>query len=327
MMNLTILRWLRYGHRHESGTAMTEFVFFLPIWITVFIGILNLGKVGIASTQVQVQAQKDLWAKAIPVSDGFQAEHMSPRVAAPVTAAGYFADAGETGNPQAGIDSLWGTLNPAFMEVRGHYGESCVVTKPLQPFMQDGIEPTCSAKEVLGQDDTNRYPHRLLNDTLDEVSFSGGWTEILATAVGMSGLIQSMAAGIRYGSVFGEKSETVEMFAGVASFTTSSHWDVMVAPRPLTGIEGDTVTFGVAFLAAKLDSNYEHYQQFGKTNWGGGDGTADTPTADTGDIDDQTEEGIDEQCDSVPEYDDDPDDNPDTPPPPKTPEQEKCENR
>lgn len=318
------ISWIRRLRGDESGTAMTEFVFFLPVWIVLFIGILNLGKIGIASTVVQVQTHRDLWEQAIQVPEGFLAgSHMSPRTAAPVTAAGYFGVAGGAGNPQPALDTAEGTATGAGMLVRGHYGESCVRTIPLEPLMQNGIEPTCSAEEVLGQSDTNRYPHTLLNDTLDERSFSGGWTGILASAVGASGLIPAIAAGIRYGSVFSESSDTVELFGGAASFNTSSHMDVIVAPRPISGIEADTVTFGIAFLAAKLDDNYMHYQQFGKTNWGGGDGTADTPTADTDSIDEQTEDGIDEDCDEILDsWDEDAD-----PPQPKPDGYDACDNR
>lgn len=308
-------------HGDESGTAMTEFVFFLPVWIVVFVGIINLGQIGITATKVEVTAQKNLWDKALQVPEGFMGgSHMSPRSAAPVTGAAYAGVAGAEGNPQSEIDIAEGLAMGVGMEVQGHYGESCVRTVPLQPLMQDGIEPTCKATDVLGTDKT-RYPHLLLNDTLAEQSFSGGWEGVLASAVGASGLVPAIAAGIRYGSVFAEESDTVSLLGGAGSITAAAHFDVIVAPRPISGLEADTVTFAIAFLAAKLDKNYKHYQQFGKTNWGGGDGTRDTPSANEEDIENQTEQDKEKECDRLRDsWDEDAD-----PPQPKPEGLDKCD--
>lgn len=325
MRHLRALRRLRVAHDDERGTALTEFTLFLPIWIVVFIGILNLGKIGIDSTVVQAQAQKELWDQAIAVTDGFEGEHMLPAGAAGAGAAKYGELFLDGDNPQQEIDGAEGLTMTASLGVYGHYGESYQRTVLLESFMQDGIEPKEKPSEVLGYDPP-RYAHTLLNDTLGERSFSGDWTDILAEAVAASGLIPSLAAGIRYGSVFAEKSKTTSLLGGAADVTSASHWDVLVAPSPITGDGGTEITFGVAFLAAKLDENYKNYQQFGKTNWGGQDGTEDTPTADEDEIWDNIDDKVDEDCEPILDSWD-PDDADEDPPVPKPDGWDNCNNR
>ena len=321
-MTLSELRTclLRLNH-DERGSSLTEFTFFLPIWIVVFVGIMNLGDVGIFSTKIQLQAQKELWDKVIQVTEGFEGEHMSPRIAAFPTAAGYFDIAGHPDNPQQVLDNIEGGASFIGMQFFGHYGESFDKSLILQPIMPNGINPTFSANEVLGQDDSGRFPHRLLNDTLLEQDFGGGFADIIGAVIGASGFVPALGAGVRYGSVFSFKSGTKTFYGGAGSYGTEAGWDAIVGPRALTGTEADLVPVTMAFVMFKLDDKYLHYQQFGKENWGGGFGAADVdaPSSEE-DFENQNQDAIDAerdaQCDAINNSGYDPDADPPQPKPP-----------
>lgn len=288
-------------HRAEDGAALTEFTLFLPIWIVVFVGIVNLGAHGLHSTKVQLQAQRDLWQQAITVTGGFEGDHMSPLIAAPATSGGYFNVAGISGNDQPGNDTAEGTVTLVAMGAFGHYGESTEKSSiPMYPFVPSSVRGKFQPTEIMGMDDTNRYPHKLLNDTVGDRDIGNSTIgDIIATVIAASGLPHSLGAGIRYGSVFANKTETGTLFGGAASYSAGAHYDVLVAPRALAGVEAE-MPFFIAYALFKTDDKYDEYQMFGKENWGGGHGAADTPdSSEWEDADDQADEDIDAQCNSI----------------------------
>lgn len=299
-------RRIRDFFRDERGSAMTEFTMFLPVWITVMIGVINLGKFGMHATNVRVEAQKDLWNQAIAISGDFAAEgeHLIPLAAGIEAAAKYGELAGKEGNDQPVIDGIEAATNAAGLGLFGHYGESYEKTLPLDAVFDLPVEPEFQASEVLQLDDQSRYPHALLNDSLGDANMDlSGSSNILGTILGSlisaSGFHHSAGAGIRYGSVFAEKSESGSFIAGRGNYTAAAHYDVLVPPRALTGAETE-LAFAFAFVLFKADERYGEYMQFGTENWGGDFGAADTPGEDEwAGAQDEADEDIEEQCKAI----------------------------
>ncbi len=296
-MSLSKLRQLllRFG-RSEDGASITEFVIFLPIWIMVFIGIINLGRVGIFGTKVQLRAQRELWNKSIQVTSQFESiEHQSAVGSAVITAAAYGQVAGLPNNDQVGNDGVEAIATGVGMGAYGHFGESAEKAFiPASLAVPSAIRGKYDPKEVLGQDDTNRYPHKIVNDTLAAQSFSGGIASIITTVIAASGFVQSTAAGIRYGSVFSSYNESSTFIGRYGDFSAGAHFDALVSPRALKGAEAEAVPFAIAFLLFKADEEYDEFQLFGDDNWGGT--TADNSRIPDTDTDDEVDAGVEAEC-------------------------------
>lgn len=265
-------------HRAEDGSALTEFTIFLPIWIMMLVAVTSLARVGIFSTKVQLQAQKELWSKAVPLTDTnayFDSVHANPNTGYGHAVAEYARVAGLDGNPQAVNDGAE-VLSSTASLVERHYLESYdrSILPPTQPFI-DGVDVSSSPEDILEMNDTDRYPHKLLNDTVTDTSFDGGLLSFVASAAQTGGFVHYMAAGIQYGSVFADKEDSTELFGQWGTLDTQFHIDTLVPPRPLTGTEADVVPATWAWIIFKGDEKYEKYLQWGNENWGGtsGDGS------------------------------------------------------
>lgn len=304
-MSLSKLRRLILSlGRSEDGTAITEFVIFLPIWIFVFIGIINLGRVGIFSTQVQLRAQKDLWDQSVQVTSQWESiEHQSAAGAAVLTAADYFEVKNIDGNDQEGNDFAEGVATGAGMGLYGHYGESAEKAFiPASVAVPASVRGKYSPEEIMGVE-SGRFPHLIMNDTLAEADFGGSSViGIIAAAVAASGFVQSTAAGIRYGSVFTNKEETMSFISNFGSFKAGAHYDALVSPRAINGAEAEILPFSIAFLMFKADetgpgTGYKEFLLFGDENWGGGHGSDDSRTPEDTSSEEADAE-VQEECDN-----------------------------
>lgn len=278
-------------HVDEDGTAITEFTIFLPIWIMMIIAVTSLMRVGVFSTKVQLQAQKDMWSKVIPITaSGINLDHAywNPNAGYGAASVDYFRVAGIEGNPQALNDGIEGAADLVNV-VEGHYTESYTrsLLPPTEPFI-DNVDVTSSPEEVLQMDDTERYPHKLLNDTLtDNFDFGGSALSTIISLAALAGFIHHTAAGIQYGSVFGDAEGTVPLFGQWGTLETQFHCDVLVAPRPLTGADADVTPATWAFAIFKGDEEYEEYLQWGNQNW---DANGDASEFQPPDVDQQQED-------------------------------------
>lgn len=265
-------------HRREDGTALTEFVFFLPIWVMMLVAVVSLARIGMFSTKVQLQAQRDLWNEVIPLTDSgeyMDSVHANPNTGYGHAATNYYRLAGLDGNPQGVNDTAEGVSSTASL-VERHYMESYdrSILPPTQLFI-DGVEVTSSPEDVLQMDDTERYPHRLLNDTITDTSFDGGVLGAVIGAATLGGVVHYMAAGIQYGSVFADKEDSTPLFGQWGTLETGFHIDTLAPPRPLKDTEADIVPATWAWAIFKTDEKYEKYLQWGAENWGGNFGSGE----------------------------------------------------
>ncbi len=266
---------LRQLLRDERGTSMTEFVMFTPIFIVIFAGVVNLGKFGVVTTQVQMKAQQQMWDEAIQVSyslsDG--AEHattISGGGEAAATNFGYVTEAptaratGYTYN--GGVMTLLGTT--------GHWGESYGRVKPFHLISIATVEPEITAKNIISE---QPYPQAILNDGLNR-PMPDGLVGIVTSILSGSGAIPAIGAGIRYGEAFGEEVKNFNV-GRAGSFQAQAHYDVLVPPSPLKGLE-TKITFGLAWAMAQTEDNYYNLLIFGDGDGLEGDGSNGTTNVD-----------------------------------------------
>lgn len=243
-------------HADDEGTALTEFVITLPIIILLFSGIVTLGQLGMAATRVKARAQSDMWRKVVdprPIDD-----HVSPRLAA-FKGARYFSD----GEYLAGLDS-------ATTFAGGHWGESYVRVKPLalEPAARQttpGNVPGLARAPAIGEvtQDPERkigdspFAATLVKDNLDRdvLPQNKDINSILTSVTVGSGIVPYLGAGIRYGTEFGEATDTVK------GYGLQARYIVAVAPKPTSEFQ----SWGVARLSAELQPNYRNLMRWGKS--------------------------------------------------------------
>ena len=106
-------------YRPEDGSALTEFTMFLPVWVVMLIAVTSLARIGVFSTQVQLQAQRELWTAAVNVDN----IHVSPVTGYGHSIGEYGRLAGADNNPQYVNDGLE-VVSSTAAELRRHYVES-----------------------------------------------------------------------------------------------------------------------------------------------------------------------------------------------------------
>ena len=319
---LLFARLRRLLHRDERGSAMTEFIMFLPIWIVVFIGIENLGIMGMVGTQVQLKAQKELWQKAVQGPEGN--DYLLPIQGGLDAADEYSRVAGLPNNDQAANDNMEAVLVGAGWGLLGHYGESSEKsTIPGIVFMLvsnrsdiDDIKmfndavPAFLLSDIIGDLDGARYPEAVLNDSIanTDLQSTGEIGSIIQAIIGASGLVHSQGAAIRYGVVFADVDETVDgLMGGWGSVSSGAHYDVLIGPTSKSRnnlVDSEFDTWGWNYGLFKADEQYDELLVFGEENLeGDGAGNFDPENddrfKDDDDVEEAQEEGeddIEEQC-------------------------------
>lgn len=238
----------------ERGTSITEFVICLPIFIITFIAMINMAEWGIESTAVRMDAQKELWADAIPVTSSTQWTHMSPISGAADAEIELIAAGSDTsdGARIAGYAYEGGAM--VGLGLAGHWGESFYRTTPAQAHPEFAVDSIHT-----GPSDVTEAPfaRKVIDDSLTDFDRGRGGNilDIVTEVVGSTGAFQSVAAGIRYGEAFGSSNRNVNLSV-YGNENLDWNNDVLVAPKPLTGFFGTKVTFGMAWLLAQSQDNY-----------------------------------------------------------------------
>lgn len=265
MTPLDLIRRLR---RDEEGSSITEFTLFLPVWLILFVAIVNLGKVGWGTTNTQIKAQLGLWETLVGMTDYSteDPETMSPLAAGPKLAVmemdrPTYAGANTVAN---GIERATGIA----MGISGHWGESAARTVPLT---LTGIAEDMESHESIGSllDDANPYPLATLDDSLSKDDIpSAGVADILASLIQASGGLHAIGAGIRYGAVMSEELDSeIELSGGWTNVSANARYDALVPPAPLTGFSADRVPFALARLMAESDETYAVMLNWGESEW------------------------------------------------------------
>lgn len=304
---------MRHLLRDERGTALTEFILFLPVFIVCFIGLGNLITAGIGATKVEMIGQQKTWEEALQVSTSSPATHMSPLLGAEDAFGELGALAGDDANPQQTADGVERFAYNAGLGFAGHWGESferAIIPKAIS--YADNIDDlTANPHDIIGH---GSYPNLLLNDSassvLDRPEGGGALsvTDVISGLISISGFIPAQAAGIRYGVAFGEHEDDFQLMAGGPTKHYESHHDILVPPNPLSGNEHRIYTFGAAYAAMLLQEEYRVMLKYGKSEWDGGFDTGRGDQAQQ-EADDRYEEEREEACAeaiaNIPDADDD----------------------
>lgn len=250
--------------RDVRGTAMTEFVIVLPVFLVIFVGIVELGKYGVVTVQSRGSAKVETLdayfdnqtaesglLREVSNSDGFdRAAHFNPK-----TASGSALDQLETHPPhgegrRAGNHLVRSYERKAYLGLLdGHFGEATarvdflartdqfnavgvseIVPEPRKHLFGENTSHLVLAGDLM-EDGASTTPSR--GECKSLVDQFGGRLNDALSATGARPMI---AAGIRYGTVTGRstpESGRSVTFAG-KSFRPDIYWNTLVGPQFFT---------------------------------------------------------------------------------------------
>ncbi|MEZ4460813.1 MAG: pilus assembly protein [bacterium] len=245
--------------RDESGTTISEFVITLPIFIMCFVGTLQLGMFNEKSVKTWARAHKNTFEQAIPVSKNrFSVMHMQPTVGAGLSAAGLAF--GNKPIHQSGVQRglILAAEGTTYLQMglKGHWGESATRTWPVDQIVNmryvEGYRSSNSST-IIGN---SKLAKDLLDESVGNFSGSGGGAlGAINALLSGSGVRPAMAAGQRYGAVFGFATDNMNVAGYPMSFR--AHFNTLVPPFPLKGFEAAAVPTGVVRITMEGTSQYK----------------------------------------------------------------------
>ncbi len=241
--------WLHSFHRNQRGTTLTEFLITLPIFIVIFVSMVRIGQFELTAGQVWKTAYQDTWAKALPLSQPqvvpIESLHKHGNPALAGSAARAQLSQHSTHNKNSSIKGkVSGLENSTYsgLASSGHWGESMERVRPSAEYLKFdkvGSHLTSQPSTIIG---SSAYARGVVDD-------SGG---MIQAPGGGSGVAAAVAAGARYGTVFGV-SEINPVIMGI-SIPMYVHFNTLVAPMPYT--ESNTTMEVARGLLLKQD----HYR-------------------------------------------------------------------
>lgn len=191
-----MIRHIKKLVRGESGSAMTEFVIGLPIFIIIFSGMGTLYRMNQESLIVKADANAKMWKGAEASMIG-----MIPLVGA-ATSVNSIGDLFQNGLSGGGI-----------------YLDSGIKVKIPYHIMPGAVavNPQLTVGAAMQADD-KYISHNLLNDMVNPTWHGGGFVGAFNSIVQTTGAGPAIAAGMRYGSVDGEATRSFNTRWGSMSF-------------------------------------------------------------------------------------------------------------
>lgn len=229
----------------ERGTATTEFVVCLPLFLIVFAGLLDLAALGQQSVVNKVEASRKMWKRT------YRAERATSRMSPRSQLAGAVDDLMQSRGAAAARGLLDGT--------GGHWSESHVAARhtgrlyatsytsertPRARRLQQHGSPDPQTPELLGE---ARLTRQLVDDaltpgdlgSLKRAASGGGWGAVAFVSGALTqitGAVPGALAGIRYGDVEATHETSITIFTG-RTFEFRARYSTAVSPSPVEHAE------------------------------------------------------------------------------------------
>lgn len=227
----------------ERGSAMTEFIVVLPVFVLIFAGIVHLHALSAGATSVAGLAYADMWDKAIDVQLGAAGIHDSPQISgSAIHMNSQTFEVHQKDHTRKAIVTRETQEMARGLSDRGHMGESFERVEPARRHVAvrniDG-EVTAEIRGVVG---TSDYGQILFDDSAGADTYfphHGGPLGRLDRMLDGPGLRPVLAAGIRYGSVVGRSREMVSVSGREVEM--ARHFTTLVPPQLRTEAQATAV--------------------------------------------------------------------------------------
>lgn len=227
MKNLTFLALIL---EDERGTAMTEFVITVPVFIFLFVGLLSLGNISQGAVAAHTEAAGPLWRATFAAEK--DQSRMSPR------------NQNWTSLPVGGVGNTIGT---GVNRLRGHWGESYTAVTAMPLLTGKSLPNDAAGQDVrqkLTMDSTkiigdSRAASGVADDTF-RMSM-GNWSAVgagsgalltiaLNSITQMLGVNLGFGAGMRYGTVTSNSHTVVKRPLGLPDAHYNLSYTSLVSP-------------------------------------------------------------------------------------------------
>ncbi len=218
-----IVTGIRRAHQNQRGSALTEFVIGLPIFILIFAGVTDLYRLNNTALVVKAAAASNTFAHAVSIQTSLSPQHMNPMGSA-------IADLGQ-GNYSGIGDAMVNGLSAA-----GIYADSGVKVGLADLILPINPSPKVTLGPIMGQADgggSNLYSYNLLNDLVSfekEAFQQPSFTQITSGILSLTGARPAMAAGIRYGAARGEAPGSVS--GNFGTYDMGAKYSLPAPPMP-----------------------------------------------------------------------------------------------
>lgn len=214
---------LRRLHGDESGSAMTEFIVILPVFVLVFVGVVHLAKLNRATVRAGGKAYEEMWDKAIEVQVDSPGIHAQPQSAGSDVMAnmGTYHGLQEDRSMQQIVRHETTDMGRG-LSSNGSMGESFQRVERARNDIELRHIDGDVTSDIGGVVEDSRYARKLFDD-------SGGAQLSYTSSSGGSGIRPVVAAGQQYGSVVGKAEETVTL--GGRDFKMQHYYTTLVAPH------------------------------------------------------------------------------------------------
>lgn len=235
--------WFRRFCEDQRGTAMTELIVTLPVFIVIFAGIANLYTIERESVRVKILASKDMWNNAMDAAK----TGLVPPPEQGVPALAGLEGLGTINDYPSEQGDFFGQMNNLGLISDGTVGESDYANMVLD-FTGSGPSGTVPGENL------SDYPQDMLDDSrLNFITSAPGPLMVYLPIIPLSllGPNQTMAANTRYGMVVGE--EQLDFSAAGRDFTFVSAYDVGNSPVAKPAGEDVLIVPGFSRLMAEDD--------------------------------------------------------------------------
>lgn len=239
--------WISSLHMDERGTALTEFVATLPVFIIIFGGLMHLGALEREAFRVKARASDALWARSADIQAGEWGAHVSSAAAG--------LDAVDVASNYVSRVSLYDVRARSSSIRRGGFGEGRSAVAVLGPL--GGEPPT----RVIPREGALRSQHamRLFEESRSRSLATSSRLNLYRISSSLSRLSytnnQAHSAGFRYGLV--EGVDTKSLTLGRQRYDLGQRYNVAVSPVAVTGDIGENVTIGFSRLGAERDRCFQ----------------------------------------------------------------------
>lgn len=228
--------WQRL-HRDERGTALTEFIIVLPIFVLIFAGVGHLTRLNKTAIRLGATSYSKMWVEAKKVQTDDPSDHRTPASAAGLIqahSAQYRGLQEETGMQQIVKHETGSHANG--LTQSGHMGESFERVRSARQNIEIAHIDADVTSQLNGVTGESAYAQKLFDDSGSASTYYPGGS----SSVSSHGLRPVLAAGIRYGTVVGSDHDTVDV--GGKQIELAHYFTTLVAPKPSSEATASSIT-------------------------------------------------------------------------------------